>query len=129
MNYFKRQKLMLITIALFFMSPLFSQSTDPVKSDHTAYNNFSTKTDSVSINNKSALIEQLTQLEFISGTVHFSGTNFHKVVTSTLKKNTGAVLSSFFAKCVTGSKITFEKCIIKGSDGKTRTLHKSIIIQ
>ena len=147
MNYIKKAKLFLITILLLLVSsPIFSQNRDSSnksnvtlssesegdksKNIRKAYNNFSSKIDSISFKNKSELIDQLKNLEHISGTVYFSGTGFPNVIAKSLFNGSGAALSDCLDKCVPGSRISFYKCIIRSSDGKdSKTLNKTILFQ
>ncbi len=131
MNYYKMAKLSLIAVMIILISvPCFSQTKDSSLIIHKPYSNFSNKTDSVFFQSKSELFNQLESLEFVSGTVYFSGKGFPNVISSSLTKTSGMALSSLFDKCTIGSVITFEKCKVKDDDGKSlKTLHKSILLR
>ena len=64
---------------------------------------------------------ELSKLNFISGTVYFSGENFANVVIVYINSTTS--LKNLMDRCGPGSIIAFENCIYKNADG---TLSKAI---
>ena len=87
------------------------------------------KFDTVLLANKAEFIEKLRRLEINSGTTYFSGNGFPQV-TSTTYKGRLRGFASFFDRCVSGSKITFEKCTFKNDDGTiSNILNKSIFFK
>jgi len=132
MRYPKSFFALFILAALFISKPLFSQSYDK-NIDSTTFSSLlfthQFKTDTVSLENMAALKEKLIQLDFISGTVRFSGAGFPSVASIELKNNSMKATSVFLNRCQSGSKITFEKSIIKNRDGtSSKPVNKSIII-
>jgi len=140
MNYLKKLNRSILVLSLSFISlQLFSQKnsipkTDTAFSDSTAskfniLSNPFSKTDSIYINDKSVLIDQLNKLEFTSCVIYFSGTGFYNVVTSSITGN-GVVIQSLFDRCVPGTRITFEKCRYKTNNTpNSNILHKTIVFK
>ena len=87
------------------------------------------KYDTVLLANKNGYIEELRHLEMTAGTIYFSGTGFSRVPSSPCRGRLSCVWT-FLNQCVSGSKITFEKCTFKNDDGTiTNILNKSIFIK
>jgi len=118
---------------LFISQSLFSQSNDH-KIDSITFRNLiyshQFKTDTVSSKQMAALIEKLLQLNFISATVRFSEAGFPDVVSVPLTNRGMEGTTPWLNRCKAGSKITFEKSILKKSDGTSSfPINKSIYIQ
>jgi len=139
MTFFKKVYIVLTVILIFFSIKVFSQfdihfNKGYYENDTSNRGNISflynqIKYDTVLLANKSEFIGKLKHLEINSGTIYFSGTGF-PVVASTTYKGRLSALSSFFTRCVAGSKVTFEKCTFKNDDGTiSKLLNKSIFFK
>ncbi|WP_462254958.1 hypothetical protein [Ferruginibacter sp.] len=73
-------------------------------------------------------IFELSKKIFISGTIYFSGENFHNVLTVHTGEND--LLKNLIARCSPGSIISFENCIFKNTDGTlAKPITKSIKLE
>lgn len=123
MVYYK--KFLLLSVVLLFIgsAQTFSQVINETISD-TSKSDFSynfldktfSKIDKISIGNKENLIKELEKINFVNGTVYFSGAGFTNVIAVAF---TGGVrgLTDYLDRCVAGSQITFDPCRIKNNDG------------
>ena len=79
------------------------------------------------------LIQIFKQLHIVSGVVYFSGAGFPYSEAVLFRGSGGNGITSLkglFARCRSGSEITFEKCILKNNDGTTsKPVNRSILIQ
>jgi hypothetical protein len=129
MRYLNNLRFRLTIIALIFSQSLFSQNTNR---GNIFFNQI--KFDTISINKFDSLMNDLGKVKFISGYLYFSGAGFPNTLTSFFhsKGNHGFGQSylSYFNRCKAGSKITFEKCVIRLNDSTfLKAYNKSIFIK
>jgi hypothetical protein len=67
-------------------------------------------------------VKKLMSLDFVSGTIYFSGANFANTISTTPKGINS--LKPYYDRCGPGSIITLDNCIYKNADG---TISNSII--
>ena len=134
MTYFKKVYILLTITSTVFSLNAFSQFKQATLEKDTSstgdisflYNQI--KYDTVSLANRSEFMEKLRHLEINSGTIYFSGSGFPQVASTTYKGRLGGL--GFLYRCVSSSKITFEKCTFKNDDGTiSRLLNKSIFFK
>ena len=132
MQFYKKFSfLLLLTVS--FHSSSFSQ-TNSQKIDSLTFSNIifarQIKSDTVSTNNIPELFEILKKINILSGTVRFSGTGFPNVASVPFRINSRNSIHAFLDRCSSGSRITFENCILKNLNGSnSRPVNKSIFLQ
>ena len=128
----------LITVFSFFSTHIEAQSvshntndtTNRVKSSYNILNNSTSILDPVVLQNKEEIMKQLEDVDFVSGTIFFSGANFGNVIsTSPQGKGSAIAPKRFFDRCVVGSRVSFFKCQIRNSNGTISILNKSIVFR
>ncbi|CAN5661256.1 hypothetical protein BH11BAC3_BH11BAC3_20650 [soil metagenome] len=67
--------------------------------------------------------KMLRNLNYVSGTIYFSGENYNNVVVFNIKGSSISNIKSAFDRCVTGTKITFEKVVFINAKNQTETLN------
>ncbi len=122
-------RLSLSITAIAFSQSLFSQNTYP---GNIFFNQI--KFDTISINKFDSLLNDLDKVKFLSGYLFFSGAGFPNTLTSAFRSKGnhgfGQVFLSYFNRCKAGSKITFEKCVIRLNDSTfLKAYNKSIFIK
>jgi hypothetical protein len=73
-------------------------------------------------------VRKLLALDFVSGTIYFSGTNFINVISATPKGINS--LKSYYDRCGPGSIITLDNCIYKNFNGTfSKPISKSLKLE
>lgn len=133
----KLKNIFLFLIATCYSLVAFSQTKDVNTKDSAkhvvdGYNIFSNKVylvDSISLNSKPAMISQIRNLNFISGTIFFSGANFKNVLSHSVQGNC-TYLQKYFENCTSGSRISFVMCRVGNPNGNgTTMINKTIIFR
>ena len=129
---------LLITVFSFFSTHIEAQSvghntndtTNRMKSSYNILNNPTSILDPVVLQNKEEIMKQLEDVDFVSGTIFFSGANFGNVIsTSPQGKGSAIAPKRFFDRCIVGSRVSFFKCQIRNSNGTISILNKSIVFR
>ena len=89
-----------------------------------------TKTETLSSQSASTIeFKRLSILNYRTGTIYFSGTNFLNVIIINISKTNSKDLKSIFMRCAPGSVVTFENVTYQDKDNSLITLNKTLKLE